>query len=54
MEKLLKLTKEELEQIKVDRDLFGLLFLIFDSMSRRGQVTTIDTLSMYLNSVEEE
>ena len=52
MEKSLKLTKEELEQRKVDRDLFGLLFLIFDSMSRRGQVTTLDTLSMYLEKEE--
>ena len=54
MEKLLKLTKEELEQRKVDRDLFGLLFLIFDSMSRIGQVTTLDTLSMYLDLEKEE
>ena len=54
MEKLLKLTKEELEQRKVDRDLFGLLFLIFDSMSRIGKVTTIDTLLMYLDLEKEE
>ena len=52
MEKLLKLTKEE--QRKVDRDLFGLLFPLFDSMSRIGQVTTIDTLLMYLDLEKEE
>ena len=54
MEKLLKLTKEEQEQIKVDIDLFDSLFLIFDSMSRIGQVTTVDTLLMYLDLEEEE
>ena len=54
MEKLLKLTKEELEQRKVDRDLFGLLFPIFDSMSRIGKVTTIDTLLLYLDLEKEE
>ena len=53
MEKL-KLTKEELEQRKVDRELFGLLFLIFESMSRIGKVTTIDTLLMYLDLEKEE
>ena len=47
MEKLLKLTKEE--QRKVDKELFGLLFILFDSMSRIGKVTTIDTLLMYLD-----
>ena len=54
MEKLLKLAKEELEQRKVDRDLFGLLLPIFDSMSRIGQVTTVNTLLMYLDLEEEE
>ena len=54
MEKTLKLTKEELEQRKVDRELFGLLFIIFDSMSRIGKVTTIDTLLMYLDLEMEE
>lgn len=54
MEKLLKLSEEELEQRRVDRDLFGLLFPIFDSMSRIGQVTTIDTLLMYLGLEKEE
>ena len=50
----LELAKEELEQRKVDRDLFGLLFSIFDSMSRIGQETTIDTLLMYLGLEKEE
>ena len=54
MEKLLKISKEELEQRKVDRDLFGLLFPIFDSMSRIGQVTTLDTLLIYLDLEKEE
>ena len=48
MEKLLKLAKEELEQRKVDRDLFGLLFPLFDCMSKRGKDTTIQTLLMYM------
>ncbi len=54
MEKLLKLTKEELEQRRADRELFGLLFILFDSMSRIGQVTTINTLAMYLDLEKEE
>ena len=54
MEKLSELTKEELEQRKVDRELFGLLFILFDSMSRIGKVTTIDTLLMYLDLEKEE
>ena len=52
MEKLLKLTKEE--QRKVDRELFGLLFILFDSMSKVGKLTTIDTLLMYLDLEKEE
>ena len=54
MEKLLKLTNEELEQRRVDMDLFGLLFPLFDCMSRIGQETTIDTLLMYLDLEKEE
>ena len=54
MEKLSELTKEELEQRKVDRELFGLLFILFDSMSRIGKVTTIDTLLIYLDLEKEE
>ena len=53
MEKL-KLTKEKLEQRKVDMELFAVLFPIFDSMSRIGKVTTIDTLLMYLDLEKEE
>ena len=57
LEKLLELANLELakeEQRKIDRDLFGLLFPIFDSMSRIGQVTTLDTLLMYLDLEKEE
>ena len=54
MKKLIELRKEELEQRRVDMDLFGLLFPIFDSMSRIGKVTTIDTLLMYLDLEKEE
>ena len=49
-----ELTNEEIEQRKVDRELFGLLSLIFDSMSRIGQETTLDTLSTYLDLEKEE
>ena len=49
MEKLFELTKKELEQQRVDRELFKSLFPIFDSMSRIGQLTTLDTLIMYLD-----
>ena len=54
MKNLSELTKEELEQRRVDRELFGLLFILFDSMSRIGKVTTIDTLLMYLDLEKEE
>ena len=54
MEKLLKLSKEELEQRRIDMDLFGLLFPLFDCMSRIGQETTIDTLLMYLDLEKED
>ena len=53
MEKKLKLTKEEQEQQMVDMKLFGLLFPLFDSMSKRGKETTIDTLIMYLLMEDE-
>ena len=52
MEKLSKLTKEE--QRKVDRELFGLLFSLFDCMSIIGKITTLDTLSIYLDLEKEE
>ena len=54
MKNLSELTKEEIEQRKVDRELFGLLFILFDSMSRIGQVTTIDTLLLCLDLEKEE
>ena len=54
MKNLSELTKEELEQRRVDMDLFALLFPIFDRMSRIGKVTTIDTLIMYLDLEKEE
>lgn len=54
MKNLSELTKEELEQRRADRELFGLLFILFDSMSRIGKVTTIDTLLMYLDLEKEE
>ena len=54
MKKLIEQTKEELEQRRADRELFGLLFILFDSMSRIGKVTTIDTLLMYLDLEKEE
>ena len=54
MKKLIELTKEELEQRRLDMDLFGLLFPIFDRMSRIGQETTLDTLLMYLDLEKEE
>ena len=46
------LTKEELEQIILDRELFMKLFPLFDSMSQRGKLATVETLFMYL--VKEE
>ena len=54
MEKLIKLSKEELEQRRLDMNLFGLLFPIFDRMSRLGQETTLDTLLMYLDLEKED
>ena len=54
MKNLFEVTKEELEQKRVDMDLFALLFPLFDCMSRRGQETTLDTLSIYLDLEKEE
>ena len=54
MKNLSELTKEELNQRRVDMDLFALLFPIFDRMSRIGQETTLDTLLMYLELEKEE
>ena len=54
MEKLLKLTKEQLEQKRVDKELFGLILPMFNSLSRIGQVTTLETLLIYLDLEKEE
>ena len=50
--KNLGMTKEELEQMILDKELFIKLFSLFNSMSKRGKYVTIETLIMYL--VEEE
>ena len=50
--KNLGMTKEEVEQMNLDKELFIKLFSLFNSMSKRGKHTTIETLIMYL--VEEE
>ena len=50
--KNLGMTKEELEQMILDKELFNKLFSLFDSMSKTGKCVTIETLIMYL--VEEE
>ena len=50
--KNLGMTKEELEQMILDKELFIKLFALFNSMSKRGKHVTIETLIMYL--VEEE
>ena len=54
IEKLLKLTKEQLEQKRVDKELFDLILPMFNSMSRIGQVTTLETLLIYLDLEKEE
>ena len=43
-----EMSNEELEQCKIDSDLFMSLFPLFDCMSKRGKVTTIQTLLMYM------
>ena len=50
--KNLGMSKEELEQMMLDKELFIKVFSLFDSMSKRGKHVTIETLIMYL--VEEE
>ena len=50
--KNLGMTKEELEQMILDKELFIKLFSLFDRMSNRGKHVTIETLIMYL--LEEE
>ena len=42
------ISNEELEQWKIDRELFKTLFSLFDCMSKRGKDTTIQTLLMYM------
>ena len=46
------LTKEDIEQMLLDKELFVKLFPLFDSMSQRGKHATVETLFMYL--VKEE
>ena len=45
--KNLGMTKEELEQMILDKELFIKLFTLFNSMSKRGKDATIETLLMY-------
>ena len=45
-------SKEEIEQMLIDRDLFLNLNVLFNSMSKRGKYVTIETLIM--NLLEEE
>ena len=48
----LGMTKEELEQMILDKELFIKLFSLFNSMSKRGKYVTVETLIM--NLLEEE
>ena len=41
------LSKEEIEQMILDKELFIKLFSLFNSMSKRGKDATIETLLMY-------
>ena len=50
--KNLGMTKEELEQMILDKELFIKLFSLFNSMSKRGKYVTIETLIM--NLLEED
>ena len=50
--KNLGMTKEEIEQMILDKDLFIKLFSLFNSMSKRGKYVTVETLIM--NLLEEE
>ena len=45
-------SKEEIEQMILDKELFIKLFSLFNSMSKRGKYVTIETLIM--NLLEEE
>ena len=42
--KNLGMTKEELEQMILDKELFIKLFSLFNTMSKRGKYVTIETL----------
>lgn len=42
------ISKEELEQMILDKELFIKLFALFNSMSERGKFVTIETLIMDL------
>ena len=48
LEKNLGMTKEELEQMILDKELFIKLFSLFESMSKKGQNATIETLITYV------
>ena len=50
--KNLGMTKEELEQMILDKELFIKLFSLFNTMSKRGQDATISTLIRFY--IEEE
>ena len=41
-------SKEEIEQMILDKELFIKLFALFNSMSERGKYVTIETLIMNL------
>lgn len=46
--KEVEISKEELEQMILDKELFIKLFALFKSMSERGKFVTIETLIMDL------
>ena len=48
MKNLFELTKEEKEQMRMDKDLFIKLLPIFENMSNRGKEVTIETLLISL------
>ena len=50
--KNLGMTKEELQQMLLDKELFLKVFSLFDSMSQRGKYVTIETLIMSLEKEE--
>ena len=52
MKKLFELTKEEQEQMLLDKELFLKVFSLFENMSKRGKHATVETLLTYL--VKEE